>query len=70
MSRQDLMRQAALEAAQRRRRLALWLEHFERLHATQARTPEQQQLKEIAIAMHFEQRPVSDPFLLSKKADL
>lgn len=57
MSRQDLMRQAALEAAQRRRRLALWLEHFEAMATTRATTPEQQRLKEIAISRHLEQRP-------------
>lgn len=49
MSRQDLMHRAAIEAAQRRRRLALWLEHFERLHATQARTPEERQAKAEAL---------------------
>ena len=57
MSRQDLMHRAALEAAQRRRRLALWLEHFERLHATQARTPEEARAKQQALGLMEQSYP-------------
>ena len=57
MSRQDLMRQAALEAAQRRRRLAVWLDTYAAMTATRATTPEQQRLKEIAINRHLEEKP-------------
>ena len=51
MSRQDLMRQTALEAAQRRRRLALWLEHFEAMQKTPTRTPEERQAKAEALEL-------------------
>ncbi len=49
MSRQDLMHRAALEAAQRRRRLALWLEHFEAMNRTPARTEEERRAKAEAL---------------------
>ena len=52
-----LHHRAAIEAAQRRRRVALWLETYEAMTRTRATTPEQQRLKEIAINRHLEQRP-------------
>ena len=51
MSRQDLMHRAALEAAQRRRRLALWLEHFEAMNRTPARTEEERRAKAEALEL-------------------
>ena len=49
MSRVERMRQAAAEAAARRRRLALWLESFERMEKTPARTEEERRAKAEAL---------------------
>ena len=46
-----------VEADQRRRRLAVWLDTYAAMTATRATTPEQQRLKEIAINRHFEEKP-------------
>ena len=51
MNRVDLMHRAAIEAAQRRRRLALWLEHFERMEKTPTRTPEEARAKAEALEL-------------------
>jgi len=45
------MRQAALEAASRRRRLAVWLEHFEAMNRTPARTEEERRAKAEALEL-------------------
>lgn len=49
MSRIDRMHRAALEAAQRRRRIAVWVERMEHLERTPARTPEERQAKAEAL---------------------
>ena len=49
MNRVDLMHRAAIEAAQRRRRLALWLESFERMEKTPTRTEEERRAKAEAL---------------------
>ena len=49
MSRIDRMHRAAIEAAQRRRRLAVWLEHFEAMQKTPTRTEEERQAKAEAL---------------------
>ena len=51
MNRLDRMRQAALEAASRRRRLAVWLEHFEAMNRTPARTEEERRAKAEALEL-------------------
>ena len=51
MNRVDLMHRAAIEAAQRRRRLALWLEHFEAMNRTAVRTPEEARAKAEALEL-------------------
>ena len=51
MSRLERMRQAAIEAAARRRRLALWLEHFEAMNRTAVRTPEEARAKAEALEL-------------------
>jgi len=38
-------------------RLALWLEHLERLHATQARTPEEARAKQQALGLMEQSYP-------------
>ena len=57
MSRQDLMHRAAIEAAQRRRRLALWLEHFEAMNRTAVRTPEEARAKAEALGLMEQSYP-------------
>jgi len=57
MNRIDRMRQAALEAAQRRRRLALWLEHFEAMNRTPARTEEERRAKAEALGLMEQSYP-------------
>ena len=51
MNRVDLMHRAAIEAAQRRRRLAVWLESFERMEKTPARTEEERRAKAEALEL-------------------
>jgi hypothetical protein len=45
------MRQTAIEAGQRRRRLALWLEHFEAMQKIPTRTPEEARAKAEALEL-------------------
>ena len=49
MSRYYRIYHTATEAAQRRRRVALWLEHFERLERTPARSDEERIAKQEAL---------------------
>ena len=51
MSRLERMRQAALEAASRRRRLAVWLEHFEAMNRTPTRSLEEARAKQEALEL-------------------
>ena len=51
MTRYSRIHHAATEAAQRRRRLALWLEHFERMEKTPARTEEERRAKAEALEL-------------------
>ena len=48
---------AMAEAAQRRRRIALWLEHLEALERTPARTDEEQRAKAEALELLHQARP-------------
>ena len=57
MNRLERMRQAALEAAQRRRRLAVWLEHFEAMQKTPTRTEEERQAKAEALGLMEQSYP-------------
>ena len=57
MNRVERMRQTALEAAQRRRRLALWLEHFEAMNRTAVRTPEEARAKAEALGLMEQSYP-------------
>ena len=57
MNRVDLMHRAAIEAAQRRRRLALWLEHFEAMQKTPTRTEEERRAKAEALGLMEQSYP-------------
>ena len=59
MSRYYRIHRAATEAAQRRRRVALWLEHFERMQKTPARSDEERQAK--AEALHLMRQAYPGP---------
>lgn len=49
MSRIDRMHRAAIEAAQRRRRIAVWVERFEAMNRTPTRTEEEARAKAAAL---------------------
>ena len=49
MTRAEHARRMAVEAAQQRRRIAIWLEHLERMERTPARTDEERQAKREAL---------------------
>ena len=49
MGRIDRMHRAALEAAQRRRRIAVWVERFEAMNRTPTRTEEERRAKAEAL---------------------
>ncbi len=57
MSRYYRTHPAATEAAQRRRRIALWLEHFEAMNRTPARTDEERQAKAEALELLHQAYP-------------
>lgn len=59
MSRYYRIYHTAAEAAQRRRRIALWLEHFERMEKTPTRTEEERQAK--AEALHLMRQAYPGP---------
>lgn len=58
MSRYRLSHFRALaEAAQRRRRIALWIEHLEHIERTPARSPQEQEAKAAALELMHQARP-------------
>ena len=58
MSRYRLSHYRAIaEAAQRRRRIAVWLEHLEQIERTPARTAEEQEAKIDALELMHLARP-------------
>ena len=57
MTRHLKIHHAATEAAQRRRRLALWLEHFEAMTRTPTRTPEEARAKQEALELLHQAYP-------------
>jgi len=59
MTRYSRIHHTATEAAQRRRRVALWLEHFERMQKTPARSDEERQAK--AEALHLMRQAYPGP---------